>query len=49
MAQLARNALKALFISGYKPTQADYASVFDSFLNFITDRVPSPNFWRGLV
>jgi len=33
MAQRAINYLKALFITGYKPTQADFADVFDSFVN----------------
>lgn len=31
MAARTINWLKALFITGYKPTQADFADVFDSF------------------
>ena len=40
MAQRTREYFKALFIRGYKPTQQDYADIFDSFLNFQNDGIP---------
>jgi len=39
MAQLSRAQLKALWITGYVPTQTDYENLFDSMYDFLSDNL----------
>ncbi len=39
MSGKSRATLKALWVTGYKPTQSDFDDVWDSFPNFISDNL----------
>lgn len=40
MAQLTRAQLKALWVTGYVPTQTDFSNFFDSFFNLLDNTAP---------